>query len=128
MIDSGDQQQPGPAGCIRAARAAVAEVIERLNVPTEENGGRCGDLLVEVERQLQSAAGLLRQVEDPRNPGLRHDVERLRIEIRTLARTLAESDRLVSGWVRRLGIRTGGYTEQGAAAPLVLIKKVNIAG
>src|SRR5579859_6527874 len=108
MIDSGDQQQSGPAGCIRAARAAVAEVIERLNVPTDENSGRCGDLLVEVERQLQSAASMLRQIEDPRDAGLRRDVEHLRIEIRTLARTLAESDRMVSGWVRRLGIRTGG--------------------
>ena len=127
-MSAGHHRQPGPAGCIRAARVAVAEILERLNIPTEESAGRCGDLLIEVERQLQSAAGMLRDTADPGQTNLRKDVEVLRAEIRTLSRTLAESERMVSGWVRRLGIKTGGYTELGAAAPLVLVKKVHAEG
>ena len=125
---SGGDLYTEPAECIRAARAGVAETMRQLSVPTAEGGERCGDLLGEVGRQLQSAAVLLQVTEGPHNAAFRRSVEQLQREVKELAQTLAESDRLISGWVRRVGVRNGGYTEQGASAPLVLIKKVNVEG
>lgn len=117
-----------PAKCIRAARTGVAETMRQLSAATADGGERCGDLLGEVGRQLQSAALLLQVMDGPHNADFRRGVEQLRREIKALARTLTESDRLISGWVRRVAVKNGGYTEQGASAPLVLIKKVSVEG
>ncbi len=125
---AGRHPYTGPAECIRAARAGVAEIVRQLGASTAEGVDRCGDLLGEVGQHLQSAAGMLQGMEGPHNAGFRRDVEQLHREIKTLGRTLVESDRLISGWVRRVAVKSGGYTEQGASAPLVLIKKVSVEG
>jgi hypothetical protein len=125
---AGQQPYTGPAECIRAARAGVAEIVRQLGASTVEGVERCGDLLDEVGQRLQSAAGMLRGMQGPHNAAFRREVEQLHREVKTLARTLVESDRLISGWVRRVAVKNGGYTEKGASAPLVLIKKVSVEG
>jgi hypothetical protein len=122
-----DRYEP-PADCIRAARAHIAEVMRSLAVLSRDGEERCTDLLGEAGKQLQAAATMLNGLETPTDTDLRHEVEGLRQELKILAYALAESDRLVSGWIRRMGTRSGGYTEQGASAPLILVKKVNITG
>lgn len=117
-----------PAEHIRAARAGISEIMQLLRVPTTEDAERCTVLLGEVGTQLQSAAAALRQFDGPKNADLRQSLSHLQREVRTLALTLSESDRFISGWVRRLGAKTAGYTERGASAPLFLIKKVNVTG
>jgi hypothetical protein len=117
-----------PAECIRAARAGISEIMRLLRSPTAEDSERCTALLGDVGTHLQSAASILREHDSVRNADLRHSVVQLQREVRTLAVTLTESDRLVSGWVRRLGVKAAGYTERGASAPLILIKKVNVTG
>jgi hypothetical protein len=122
-----DRYEP-PAGCIRAARAHLAEVMRSLTFLATDQEERCTDLLGEAGTQLQSAAAMLNGLETPDDANLRLEVEGLRQELKILAHALAESDRLVSGWIRRMGATNGGYTEQGASAPLILVKKVNVRG
>jgi hypothetical protein len=120
-----DRYEP-PAECIRAARTRVAEVMRSLKIVSTDETERCADLLADAGTQLQSAAVMLRALERPGDAKLRLEIEGLRQELKTLAYALAESDRLVSGWMRRMGTKSGGYTQQGASAPLILVKKVNI--
>src|SRR5690349_8743779 len=119
-------QKPGPAEHIRAARAGVSGIMRQLSVPTPEGEELLGEMLGDVGRQLQSAAKLL-EADGPRHATLRRDVQQLHREIKILSLTLGESDHMISGWVRRLGVKSGGYTEQGASAPLVLVRKVNVS-
>lgn len=122
-----DRYEP-PAECIRAARAHIADVMRCLTFLSTDQEERCTDLLGEAGTQLQSAAAMLNGLRMPDDANLRLEVEGLRQELKILAYALAESDRLVSGWIRRMGTTSGGYTEQGASAPLFLVKKVNVTG
>ena len=117
-----------PAEQIRTARAGIAEVMRLLAMPAQENAERCGELLGEVGVNLQSAAGMLREAGSTADSEFRFSIEQLRREVRTLAFALSESDRMVSGWLGALGARTGGYTSEGASAPLLLMRKVNFTG
>lgn len=114
-----------PAECIRAARAGITEVMHSFRTLSGDNAEH---LLIEAGTQLQSAVGMLRQMETPGDADLRLEIEQLRRQLKTLALTLAESDRLVSGWVRRIAATRGGYTERGSTAPLTLVKKVSVIG
>jgi hypothetical protein len=122
-----DRYEP-PADCIRAARAHIAEVMRSLVFLSTDESERCVDLLGEAGTQLRSAAVMLNGLQTPADANLRSEVEGLREELKVLAYALAESDRLVSGWIRRMGATNGGYTEQGGSAPLILMKKVNVTG
>lgn len=124
MRNSASQQDPyrEPAGCIRAAREGVAQVMNSLNDPDRQV-----HLLSEATTQLESAAALLGSAERCGDAHLRFEVEQLRRDLQTVSLALAESDRLVSRWIRRIGTR-GGYTEQGDSAPLILVKKLNVTG
>jgi hypothetical protein len=120
-----DRYQP-PAECIRAARAHIAEVMRSLNILSTDEAERCADLLFQAGTELQAAASLLRGMDRPGDVLIRLEVEAMRQQLKTLAYTLAESDRLISGWIRRMG--NSGYTDRGASAPLTLVKKVNVTG
>ncbi len=117
-----------PAECIRAARAGISEVMRLLSLSREEDAERCTALLENVVAQLQSASVILRDLGSVKNADLRRSVAQLQRDVKTLATTLSASDRLISGWVRRLGVKNAGYTERGASAPLILVKKVNVTG
>jgi hypothetical protein len=123
-----------PAACVRVARAAIAEVIGLLKAPTADNAERCLELLAEVEQMLRSAGDMLRANSSQPgcgfapSAGAHRELEQLRREVKTLASCLSESDRLVSGWIRSAGVKNGGYTAQGASAPLILVKKVDVTG
>lgn len=123
-----------PAACVRLARAAIAEIIGLLKTPTADNAEKCLELLAEVEQMLRSAGNILRDHSSQSGSGFapaagaHRELEQLRREVRTLASCLSESDRLVSGWIRSAGVKNGGYTAQGASAPLILLKKVDVTG
>jgi len=114
-----------PADCIRSARAGISEVMHSLE--TAASADALVALLTEAAKQLLEASELLRKNENADDAGIRLEIEGLRSQLKTLSVLLAESERLVSRWIGRLGTR-GGYTEQGTSAPLVLVKKVNISG
>lgn len=124
-----DRYEP-PAECIRTARRHISEVMQSLKGASAKEVDRCADLLGDACAQLQSAAAMLSDLgpQWPDASKLRLEIEGLREELNTLASALAESDRLVSGWIRRMGAIRGGYTEQGASAPLTLVKKVHVVG
>ena len=107
-----DRYQP-PAECIRAARAHLAEVMRSLKVLSIDEGERCTDLLGEAAMQLRSAAAMLSGMERPGDAKLRTELEQLRRQLKTLAYALTESDRLVSGWIRRMGATRGGLHGPG---------------
>jgi len=117
-----------PAECIRAARAGISEVMRLLSLSREEDAERYTVLLDGVVVHLQSASAILRACDSVKNADLRRSVTQLQSEVKTLATTLSASDRLISGWVRRLGVKSAGYTERGGSAPLILVKKVNVTG
>jgi hypothetical protein len=127
MPTAAHEQHPyqAPAECIRTARAGIAAVMHSLKTLSVDE---LEHLLVEAGTQLQSAATMLGDLECPGDINLRREVEQLRRELKMLALTLAESDRLVSGWARRIGATNAGYTEQGTATPLTLVKKVDVTG
>ena len=127
MPNEQDRYEP-PAECIRAARGHIADVMRSLTFLSTDEAERCVDLLGEAGTQLQSAAAMLNGGQTPDHLNFRVEVEGLRQELKILASALTESDRLVSGWIRRIGTTSGGYTEQGASAQLILMKKVNVTG
>lgn len=114
----------GPVECIRAARAGITAVTRSLQ---DLSADQAESLLEQAATQLQSAAVILRDLQQPGDKNLRLEIEQVRRQLKTLALTLSESERLVSGWIRRIGA-TSGYTEKGASAPLILVKKVNVTG
>ena len=115
----------GPVQCIRSARSRISELMHSLE--TAHTADDQLTLLGEAAKQLQEAADLLRNTETSDEAAIRFEIEELRRQLNKLSALLTESERLVSGWIGRLGTRSG-YTEQGASAPLVLVKKVNISG
>lgn len=119
------QRQKPAAESIRAGRAVLSDVRALLRQPSLANAEQCGELLNDAARHLRSAAGQLDAGQDKR---LRADLERLRAEVDLLARTLSETDRMLSSWSRKLGVKANGYTERGASAPLILVKKLSVTG
>jgi hypothetical protein len=114
--------------CIRAARANMREVKQLLSQPTERSAEECGALLRQVEIQLGCAVAIFK-VRGPEPSGeIRSMLETMQGEIAVLAQFLAEADKLVTGWLRALSTRQSGYTTEGRAAPLVLLKKISVEG
>ncbi|HLJ46270.1 MAG TPA: hypothetical protein VKU01_09700 [Bryobacteraceae bacterium] len=117
-----------PAESIRAARSRLTKITSLLLHPSPDNAEECGSLLEDVATHLSSAASALRASGIAADARLRGEVEQLRGEVKILALAFAETDRLLSGWARNLGVKAGGYTERGTSAPLMLIKKVEVKG
>lgn len=124
----GNSAYHSPAECVRAARAGVSKVAGLLSEPTPQNAELCAELMRNVAEQLGSAAQYLHTDEYKRDAALRSSIEMLQREVKVLAGRFAATDRLLSGWVRTVGAKSGGYTEEGGSAPLVLIKKVDVTG
>ena len=117
-----------PAESIRAARSRLSKITSLLAQPSPENAEECGGLLEDVATHLSSAASVLRASGAAADARLRGEIEQLRGEVKVLALAFAETDRLLSGWARNLGVKAGGYTERGTSAPLMLVKKVEVKG
>jgi hypothetical protein len=120
---SGDARE-----CIRAARANMREVKQLLSQPSEGNAEECAALLRQVEIQLGCAVAIFKTRGPEPSVETQSILEAMQGEIAVLAQFLAEADKLLAGWLRAISSRQSGYTTEGRAAPLVLLKKISVEG
>lgn len=113
------------AESIRTGRAILFQVRTLLRQPSPANAEESGKLLSDAAEHFRSA---LTQLQAHRDISLKAELEQLRVEVDVLAKTLSETDRLLTSWTRRLGVRANGYTERGTSAPLILVKKLSVTG
>jgi hypothetical protein len=117
-----------PRECIRAAKESMRQVKELLSRPSAESAESCSSLLREVEVQLGCAAAVINRNAAATNVDLRSDLLELQDQVAVLARFFGEADKLLSGWLRAVQTRRGGYTQRGHAAPLTLVNKLAVQG
>jgi hypothetical protein len=118
----------GARECLQAARLSMRQVKQLVAQPTVEAADKSASLLREVEVQLGCVAAILQKNGSRPDVELRSGIEELQSEVAALARYFAESDKMFSGWLRAIRTRHGGYTNQGQAAPLMLVKKLSVEG
>lgn len=114
--------------CIHAAKAQMREVRDLLSQPCTESAERSAVLLREIEVQLGCAAAILNMNGTRLDLEMRSEVENLQDQVAVLAQFFAEADRLLTNWLRVVRTRRAGYTDQGHAAPLVLVNKLTVEG
>jgi len=114
--------------CLQAARQRMRQVKRLLSQPSVEAADESAALLRDVEVQLGCVAAILRQNGSKPDLEFRSGVEELQDEVAVLARYFAEADKLFSGWLQAVRSHRGGYTNNGQAAPLVLVKKLSVEG
>jgi len=115
--------------CIRHARNAMRKVRELLLHPSEENAEQAAGLLRDAEIQLGCARAAYQDTGGSRrDPEVQKLLADLQAEIAVLAQFFAEADKLLAGWLYSISTRQAGYTTEGQAAPLVLLKKVSVEG
>ncbi len=114
--------------CLQAARLGMRQVKRLLLQPSVEAADESAVVLREVEVQLGCVAALLRKNGSRPDQELRAGIEELQDEVAVLARFFAEADKLFSGWLHAVRTHRNGYTERGQAAPLVLMKKLDVKG
>ena len=125
----GDGSAYGDArDCIHAAKAQMREVRDLLSKPSVESADRSATLLREIEIQLGCAAAMLKLRGTPLDLEMRSEVEELQGQVAVLAQFFTQADQLLSNWLRVVRTRRAGYTEQGQAAPLVLVSKLTVEG
>ena len=113
------------AQSIRTGRSILFQVRGLLRQPSQANAEESGKLLNDAAEHFKHA---LTQLQARRDMSLKAELEQLRVEVDVLARSLSETDRLLTSWTRRLGVRANGYTERGTSAPLILVKKLSVTG
>jgi len=114
--------------CIRAAKTGIRRVNQLLAYPDSESAEESAAIFREMEVQLGCAAAILRSSRSKPDVELRAEVEELQDQVAILARFLMEADKLLSGWLRAVRAKRGGYTDRGQAAPLVLMNKLTVEG
>jgi hypothetical protein len=114
--------------CIYAAKAQMREVRDLLSKPSTESAERSATLLREIEIQLGCAAAILKVNGTKLDLEMRSEVEELQEQVAVLAQFFAEADQLLSNWLRVVRTRRAGYTDQGQAAPLVLVNRLTVEG
>ena len=114
--------------CIQAARANMLQVKQLLSRPSEQNAEESAALLRQVEIQLGCAVAIFRTRGNEPSVEIQSILGAMQGEIAVLAQFLAEADKLLTGWLHALSSRHSGYTTDGRAAPLVLLKKVSVEG
>ena len=114
--------------CIRAAKAQMREVRDLLSKPSTESAERSAALLRDLEVQLGCTAAILKKNGTRLDLEMRSEVEDLQDQVAVLAQFFAEADQLLSNWLRVIRTKRAGYTEQGQAAPLVLVSKLTVEG
>lgn len=114
--------------CIHTAKAQMREVRDLLSNPSIESADRSATLLRQIEIQLGCAAAILKLRGTPLDLEMRSEVEELQGQVAVLAQFFAQADQLLSNWLRLVRTRRAGYTENGQAAPLVLVNKLTVEG
>ena len=114
--------------CLRAAHGNLEKVKELLTHPSVESSESSAAILREVEVQLGcvtavwKASGAKPPAED------RSMLQAIQREVAVLAEMFTQADKLFTGWLRAIQSNRAGYTDQGQAAPLILVKQVNLEG
>ena len=125
----GDGTAYGDArACIQAAKAHMREVRGLLSKPSIESAERSAAILRDIEVELGCAAAILKKNGTRLDLKMRSEVEDLQNQVAVLAQFFAEADQLLSNWLRVIRTRRAGYTEQGQAAPLVLVHRLTVEG
>jgi hypothetical protein len=106
----------------------MREVKQLLSQPSEGNAEECAALLRQVEIQLGCAVAIFKTRGPEPSVETQSILEAMQGEIAVLAQFLAEADKLLAGWLRAISSRQSGYTTEGRAAPLVLLKKISVEG
>lgn len=114
--------------CIRAAKAHMREVRDLLSKPSIESADRSAGLLRDIEVQLGCAAAILKKSGTRLDLEMRSEVEDLQDQVAVLAQFFAEAEKLLSNWLRVVRTKRAGYTDQGQAAPLVLVNRLTVEG
>jgi hypothetical protein len=106
----------------------MREVTQLLSEPSVGNAEECAALLRQVEIQLGCAVAIFKTRGPQPSAEIQSILEAMQGEIAVLAQFLAEADKLLAGWLRAISSRQSGYTTEGRAAPLLLVKKVSVEG
>ncbi|HLK21803.1 MAG TPA: hypothetical protein VKT81_22795 [Bryobacteraceae bacterium] len=106
----------------------MREVKTLLAQPSEQNAEECAALLRQVEIQLGCAVAIFKRRGSQPSVEIQSILETMQGEIAVLAQFLTEADKLLSGWLQAISTRQSGYTTEGRAAPLVLLKKLSVEG
>ena len=106
----------------------MREVKRLLSQPSADAADESAALLRDVEVHLGCVAAILRQNGAKPQAEVRAGVEELQTEVAALAAFFAGADKMLTGWLSAIRSRSGGYTEHGQAAPLVLVKKLSVEG
>jgi hypothetical protein len=114
--------------CLQAARVSMRQVKRLLSQPSTEAADESAALLRDVEVQLGCVAAMLRQNGSRPDVEIRSGVEELQGEVAVLASFFSQADKMFTGWLHAVRARSGGYTDQGQAAPLMLVKKLSVEG
>lgn len=114
--------------CIRAARLNMRRAKEALSQPNFQGAEESSVILREVDVQLGCAAAILKRSHSRPEPEVQTSLNELQSDIAVLALFLAQADKLLNGWLQAIGTRRAGYTQQGDAAPLILVNKVQVEG
>ena len=115
--------------CTGAAKANMGKVQRLLSQPTVESAEECAALLREVEIQLGCAVAIVKaNGAATKDPETRRLLESLQKDVAVLAQFFAEADKFFTGWLIAIRTRREGYTQQGQAAPLVLVSNVSWKG
>jgi hypothetical protein len=114
--------------CLQAARVGMRQIKRLLSQPSAEAADESAALLRDIEVQLGCVAALLSQNGSKPDTAIRTGVEELQDEVAVLATFFAGADKMFSGWLHAVQTRRGGYTQNGQAAPLVLVRKLSVEG
>ena len=114
--------------CILASKTHMREVRDLLSKPSIESADRAAMLLREIEVQLGCASVVLKKSGTRLDLAMRSEVEDLQDEVAVLAKFFAQADQLLSNWLRVVRTKRAGYTDQGQAAPLVLVSRLTVEG
>jgi hypothetical protein len=106
----------------------MREVRGLLSKPSTESAERSAALLRDIEVQLGCAAAILKKSGTRLDLEMRSEVQDLQDQVAVLAQFFAEADKLLSNWLRVIRTKRAGYTEQGQAAPLVLVNRLTVEG
>ena len=106
----------------------MREVKRLLSQPSADAADESAALLRDVEVHLGCVAAILRQNGAKPQAEVRAGVEELQNEVAALAAFFAGADKMLSGWLNAIRSHSGGYTEHGQAAPLILVKKLSVEG
>jgi len=114
--------------CLHAAHGNLEKVKELLSRPSVEASESSAAILREVEVQLGCVTAVWKASGAKPAAEVRSTVQAIQREVAILAEMFTQTDKLFTGWLRAIQTNRAGYTDQGQAAPLMLVKQVNLEG